>query len=218
MPSQSHAESPGTVVGVDVGGKRKGYHAVALTDGQYAGRCATPDVGKLVAWCREMNAVVVAVDAPCGWSTDGRARSAESQLMQQRIGCFSTPTRQRAIEHPKDHYGWMLRGEALYQALRPTHPICAEPFASGQNCCFETFPHAIAWHLTGGKADASRKRPQRRALLAAARIDLKELTNIDLVDAALCALAAHHAASGGACRAYGEPDTGRIIVPQYLNP
>ena len=136
--------------------------------------------------------------------------------MEQGIWCFSTPTRQRAIEHPKDHYGWMLRGEALFQGLKPTHPVRLP--ASGQRGCFETFPHAIAWHLTGGKAVASRKRSQRRALLAAAEVDLAELTNIDLVDAALCALAAHHVATGGACQTYGEPDTGLIIVPQCPHP
>lgn len=135
--------------------------------------------------------------------------------MEQGIWCFSTPTRQRAIEHPKNHYGWMLRGEALFESLKPTHPIRLP--VPGQACCFETFPHAIAWHLTGGKADASRKRAQRRALLAAAGVNLAKLTNIDLVDAALCALAARHAATGRACRTYGEPDTGLIIVPEYPN-
>ena len=116
------------------------------------------------------------------------------------------------MEHPKDHYGWMLRGEALFHGLKPTHPVRLP--ASGQSGCFETFPHAIAWHLTGGKAVASRKRPQRRALLAAAGVDLTALTNIDLVDAALCALVALHVSTGGAYQAYGEPDTGLIIVPR----
>ncbi len=36
---------------------------------------------------------------------------------------------------------------------------------------------------------------------------------IDLVDAALCALAAHYAARGDICQAYGEPETGYIVVP-----
>jgi len=211
-PSRDRAESPSMVIGVDVGGQRKGFHAVTLIEGLYMGRCATPDVDELVAWCRGMKAMVIAVDAPCGWSTDGRARPAERRLMEQGIWCFSTPTRQRAIGHPKNHYGWMLRGEALFQELERTHPLgLPKP---GRKCCFETFPHAIAWHLTGGKAQASRKRSERRALVAAAGIDLTELTNIDLVDAALCALVAHYAARGGACRTYGEPDTGLIIVPQ----
>ncbi|MFO7628590.1 MAG: type II toxin-antitoxin system PemK/MazF family toxin [Prochlorococcaceae cyanobacterium] len=34
-----------------------------------------------------------------------------------------------------------------------------------------------------------------------------------LIDAALCALTAHHAAGGGACQILGEPESGLIIVP-----
>ena len=209
---QSYAKSRRTVVGVDVGGQRKGFHAVALTDGAYGGRYATPSVDELVAWCREMDAAVIAVDAPCGWSADGRARPSERRLMEKGIWCFSTPTRQRAMEHAKDHYGWMLRGEALFHGLKPTYPLRIP--ALGQEGCFETFPHASAWHLTGGKAKASRKRLERRALLSAAEVELAELTNIDLVDAALCALTAHHVATGRPVQTYGEPDTGLIVVPR----
>jgi len=211
VPNQYHPDWSGTVVGIDVGGKRKGLHAVALTDGKYAARCVTPDVVELAAWCRGLSAAMIAVDAPCAWSVDGRARPAERQLMERGIWCFSTPTRQRAIEHPKDHYGWMLRGEALFQELWQTHPVRLP--SPGLQCSFETFPHAIAWHMTFGKAVASRKRPERRALLEAAGVDRAELKNIDLVDAALCALVAHQAARGAALLAYGEPQTGFIVVP-----
>ncbi len=37
-------ESVPTVIGIDVGGRRKGFHAVALTGGAYADRLATSDV------------------------------------------------------------------------------------------------------------------------------------------------------------------------------
>ena len=204
-----------TAVGIDVGGARKGFHAVAITGGHYASHMATKDVEELVHWCRAtMRARVIAIDAPCRWSKDGRARPAERQLMKKRIWCFSTPTRQMAIDHSRNHFGWMLRGEALFQALEPTHNLCRElPMADGTNRCFETFPHAIAWHLSPELVAASRKREQRKQLLQSSRIDTKRLTNIDLVDAALCALVAYRAATGAACVSYGEPDTGLIIVP-----
>jgi len=38
---------PSTVVGIDVGGVRKGFHAVALRDGAYAGQLASNDVQEL---------------------------------------------------------------------------------------------------------------------------------------------------------------------------
>lgn len=204
-----------TAVGIDVGGVRKGFHAVAFNGGDYASHVATKDVEELTHWCRAtVRAGVIAVDAPCRWSHDGRARPAERQLMAQRIWCFSTPSRQRALDHPRDHFGWMLQGEALFHALESTHPLCRQlPTAKGANACLETFPHAIAWHLSGGAVTAKRKREQRTQLLQSAGIDTTRLTNIDLVDAALCALVAHRVATGAACATYGEPDTGLIIVP-----
>jgi predicted nuclease with RNAse H fold len=112
----------------------------------------------------------------------------------------------------------MLRGEKLFQALKPSHPLCSKLPASGNTCCFETFPHAITWHLTDGKSKAKIKRTQRRSLLAKEGIALDKLTNIDLVDAALCALTAHLVAAGGECLAYGERSTGLIIVPRSPKP
>ena len=41
------------VVGIDVGGARKGFHAVAISDGRYLSHFTTQDVGKLSDWCLE---------------------------------------------------------------------------------------------------------------------------------------------------------------------
>jgi hypothetical protein len=138
--------------------------------------------------------------------------------MEKGIWCFSTPTRAKAVGHPTNHFGWMLRGEKLFRALNNDFPITRNLPAAGRTCSFETFPHAITWHLRGGNADASQKRTQRRALLAQAEINLTKLTNIDLVDAALCALTAYRAATGRECLSFGEPNTGLIIVPASRNP
>lgn len=203
-----------TTVGIDVGGPRKGFHAVALTGGAYAAQLATRDAEALAQWCRSVvPASVIAIDAPCRWSRDGRARPCERELRQQGVICFASPTRQAAACHPSGYYDWMLRGEALYRALEPIHPLPTTlPIGAGP-CCFETFPHAITWHLRGGEAQASKKRTQRRELLQQAGIDLAPLTSIDWIDAALCALTAQIAAAGGPCMAYGEPQTGWIVVP-----
>jgi predicted nuclease with RNAse H fold len=224
----SAASALPTAVGIDVGGEHKGFHAVAITGGSYSTHIATKDVEELASWCCvTMRARVIAVDAPCRWSKDGHARLAERQLMEKQIWCFSTPTRRRAVEREgqsalgkaTNHYGWMLQGEALFKALERTHTLCLNlPVVDRQNICFETFPHAITWHLRGGRADASCKRGQRLALLQGAGIDLSKLTNIDLVDAALCALTAYHAATGRECMSFGEPNTGLIIVPARQNP
>jgi len=203
------------VVGIDVGGARKGFHAVALRDGAYAGQLASRDVQEFANWCREtMCASVIAIDAPCRWSTDGRARPCERELMQKGIWCFSSPTHRKAhTPHPSTYFDCMLQGEKLYQALEASHPlVCRLPIAG--NACLETFPHAITWHLRGGKAKAAQKRRQRRELLQQAGIDLAPLTSINLIDAALCALTAQIAAAGGECVHYGEPESGWIVVPR----
>jgi predicted nuclease with RNAse H fold len=204
-----------TTVGIDVGGERKGFHAVALRDGAYLRCFAAKNAREVSRWCCEkVRAQVIAVDAPCRWSKDGHSRPAERSLMKSKIWCFSTPTREMAVGHPTKHFAWMLMGEELFQEIKHDFPICRKMPATGRKCCFETFPHAITWHLRGGDADAFLKRKQRRELLEKAGIDLSELTNIDLVDAALCALTAYHAATGKECEAFGETDTGLIIVPK----
>ena len=203
-----------TTVGIDVGGERKGFHAVALTGGTTTDQLVTANVAALRDWCLNThNALVIAIDAPCRWSHDGRMRACERELMRQGMHCFASPSRERAVQHPSNYYGWMLRGEALYQALEPSHPLCTTHPIPGERCCLETFPHAITWHLRGGNAQARRKRAQRRDLLKQAGIDLTPLTSIDLVDAALCALTAHMTASGAPCTIYGEATEGVIVVP-----
>jgi predicted nuclease with RNAse H fold len=161
---------------------------------------------------------LIAIDAPCRWSSDGRARPCEQELNAAGLRCFASPSRMAVLSHPSNYYGWMLQGEALYRELEASHPLLSDPPAPGVSAsgpaCFETFPHAIIWHLRGGNAAARQKRPQRRALLEQAGIDTAALTSIDLIDAALCALAVHRVARGAACHAYGEPDTGLLVVPQ----
>ena len=107
----------------------------------------------------------------------------------------------------------MFNGETVFKRLEQTHPLALSRLKSGSRYCFETFPHAITWHLRGGHADAKHKRTQRRQLLEIHGIEMVTLTNIDWVDAALCALTAHKAASGELMENYGEAQTGLIIVP-----
>lgn len=202
------------VVGVDVGGSRKGFHAVALENGAYLGRLQSCSVRDLAKWIREtVCARVVAIDAPCRWSPGKGGRAAERQLLDAGIRCFLTPTRGAAVRHASGYYEWMLRGAALFRALRTTHPLSSGIPPRRGNCCFETFPHAITWHLRGGKADASRKRAQRLALLRGHGCDVRWLTNMDWIDAALCALAAETVAAGRQTSIYGDRRAGHIIVP-----
>ena len=204
-----------TVVGIDVGGSRKGFHAVALKNGCYLDQKKTSDARELAAWSAHgIGAQVIAVDAPCRWSVDGRARPAERELMQEGISCFSSPTRAKALVHRTDNFGWMLRGEELYQALEATHPVCRESLFPDDRYSFETYPHAATWYLRGGNASAKRKRIERTELLRAAGIQLPARAGIDTIDAALCALVAHLVATGVDSLSFGESQTGCIVVPR----
>jgi predicted nuclease with RNAse H fold len=198
------------VAGIDVGGTRKGFHAVALRQGKYLAHMASPDVRAIVQWCLSLRAAAVGVDAPCCWSHDGRARLAERELMAKRISCFSTPTRERAEQHPKDYFGWMRNGAQLYVALQ-AHYWLFDGTEIRTPVCFETFPHAIACELSGGPV-AKKDGTRRQDLLEAAGITTAQLTNADLRDAALCALSAHSLLQRKFV-VYGDKDDGLIVVP-----
>lgn len=205
---------PLIVAGVDVGGRAKGCHAVALQDGSYFDQFASNDVAAIAAWCRRIGALTIGVDAPCRWSDTGRARAAERALMATKIWCFSTPSKAMAETHPKDHFRWMLNGAALFAELETTHPLFdGVVVPAGMPVCFETFPQAIACALTGSVVSAKHKRIIRRGLLDRSGISTAELKNIDQIDAALCALTAHYLALG-LFKAYGEAATGVIVVPR----
>ena len=205
------------VAGIDVGGPRKGFHAVALSGETYLGKFESSHAAEVAAWCCQLGACVVAVDAPSKWSPTGRAREAERVLMRMKIWCFSTPTREAAVGHPKNHYGWMLAGEKLYAALSDTY----RPF-TGSQCemtgplMFETFPHAVACSLFGEVVSAKAKRRDRLRLLREHGVAVHELTSIDLIDAAVCALAARFVAQRTVNR-YGDEAGGYIVVPVASN-
>src|SRR5262245_32182106 len=112
-----------TLAGIDVGGTAKGFHGVALRNRTVEGTISSSDPLVMARWCVEMNASTVAVDAPCMWSTDGRARSSERLLMAREIWCFSTPQKHVAEQHPKNHFGWMRAGESLYAALAANYRL-----------------------------------------------------------------------------------------------
>jgi predicted nuclease with RNAse H fold len=201
-------------VGIDVGGERKGFHAVALQGQVIAGQFASADPASIADWCRALGAQAVGVDAPCRWSATGGSRLAERELMKAGVACFSSPRREVAIAHPRNYYGWMLRGEALFAELEKSHRLFDGLTGSVPGpVCFETFPQAIACVLAGERVPARDKGVIRRRLLSEAGIDLATLSHIDWVDAALCALAAR-ACLAGEIRAYGNAAEGFIVVPE----
>ena len=208
------SQSEQIVVGVDVGGKRKGFHAVALRGNCCIDKLSTPSASAIVDWCQQNQAVAVGVDAPCQWSLTGRARPAERALMNEGIWCFATPTLEMAKTHPKDNYGWMLAGAELFSLLKAHYRLFDGQPIDSDPVCFETFPQAVACALAGKTISAKRKSSVRRKLLSDMGIDTTILPNIDFVDAALCAVTAQSLLDGN-CHNYGESLEGFFVVQKF---
>lgn len=201
--------------GIDVGGAKKGFHAVALRDGVYFDKFHSTAAAGVTAWVLRMGTQAIGVDAPCHWRKDGRMRPAERELARLRIPCFATPGRELAEAHP--FYTWMRNGMSLYERLSAHYPLFNGSAPAGEKVCFETFPHAIAWALAGKLLSAKNKRVDRRELLDAAGIDTGPLSSIDFIDAALCAVTAHRYLLGKAQK-LGDPAEGYIILPAASRP
>jgi predicted nuclease with RNAse H fold len=205
--------SPPLVIGIDVGGPRKGCHAVLVRGTEILERRHERDPAALAAWCAAQRATVVAVDAPCRWRrpAPAPARAAERALSAAGIACYYSPTEERAHGHP--FYSWMLPGAALFAALQRSHPLyLGDPAA--RPVSVETFPQAVSCALAGHhvSARAREKRSIRAALLRRAGFVHTGSETQDELDALLCAVAAS-AFSQGDFVAYGDPADGFIIVP-----
>jgi predicted nuclease with RNAse H fold len=198
------------VVGIDVGGPCKGFHAVALSDGQYFAKLAHSDASAIAPWCQQIGAQAVGIDAPCRWSSTGRARSAERALASEGIFSFATPSRKQAQCRP--FYRWMLNGAEMFRLIELNYHLFDGTTVLSSAICFETFPQAVACALAGRIVSAKQKGIVRRELLSRAGIDTVKLSNIDTIDAALCAYAAHCLLAGN-FKTYGDAIEGFIVVP-----
>ncbi|HAL72499.1 MAG TPA: DUF429 domain-containing protein [Verrucomicrobiales bacterium] len=214
--AKTHTLNSPRTAGVDVGGVKKGFHAVLLEGLEVVATLQSTNAEEVAAWCREQEAMAVGVDAPCCWrAPGGSARVAERQLMREGIYCFSTPTEEEARNHPRGYYEWMLQGMTLHEALRRDFGLMSEEQALKNPVCFETFPQAVACVLAGRVVKAGVKRTIRRALLEEAGIQTASLRSMDLLDAALCAFTARQVIKGR-FRIVGDSLSGCMILP--VNP
>jgi NTP pyrophosphatase (non-canonical NTP hydrolase)/predicted nuclease with RNAse H fold len=204
----------GIVVGIDVGGPKKGFHAIALRDGRYFKKFSSLEVDTMGTWCKAIGVRIIGIDSPCRWSSNGKSRSAERALAAEKISCHSTPS--MIVATKNSFYPWMLNGAELYSILEPDYPLYSGNNLTAKSLCFETYPHAVCCALAGKIVSAKQKSTIRRELVNKAGIDTSALTNIDFIDAALCALTAHHLALGR-IKTYGDATDGIIVVPAFCS-
>ena len=206
--------------GIDVGGKKKGFHLVGLSEyGSLQSRhVLTPEDAALAV--KSWGVHVVAVDAPMSWAAVGRSRVSEQKLEFFGIHCFKTPCESVARDRP--FYDWVRNGLALYDVLgqheyrRPKELPKAD---KGSLRMIETFPHAVARRLSVSESTGRSKVRFRRQVLREYGIDESQLRNIDFVDAALCALLARIYLEQGesATESPGDIEEGMFIPIRKVN-
>ena len=106
----------------------------------------------------------------------------------------------------------MFNGEAAFAAATRVLPLYAgQPSVAGH--AFEVFPNATAHRLRGPQPKTVSKVVWRRALLRDAGVDETALGNLDLVDAAICALTGLLALEGD-FETFGQVGEGFLIAPR----
>jgi|SRR5215216_458671 len=191
-------------VGIDIGGRRKGFHAAAV-EGQnvIAGPQQLTDVNTVVAWLREINPKVIALDSPMTCAPSGASsREGERELMKEICGIRFTPEESKLAGNP--YYEWIICGRELYDALE------RERGRRGWEV-IEVFPTASWTVWVGRRGKVSRARWTRQALdsIGMGGLPSRRL-NQDDRDAIAAALTARlHAEGRTEDKAYGE-----IVVPE----
>ena len=146
--------NPQCWAGVDVGGKRKGFHVAVLQGTQVTvAPEAKTDVTQVVRFLRSFRPAVVAVDAPQTPAEPGEtSRQCERDFFRRRI-CHLYWTPPLTVIRRNPFYEWMKQGFALY------HALAAEDFEVIE--CFPTASWTV-WHQPRG---ATRRAAWSRAAL-----------------------------------------------------
>jgi predicted nuclease with RNAse H fold len=183
-------------MGVDVGGKRKGFDVALVEDQRLIGCRRRQSVEDVITWAASATPSVIAVDsprscAPRGWTH----RPGERELRVAVCGIRWTPPEPELEGNP--YYEWIVEGLRLYEALerQPARVI-------------ECFPTA-SWTRWHGARNGRRRSDWSREALAARELQaLPPRTSQDTRDAIAAALTARDY-DEGRCQAFGD-----IVVPR----
>ena len=184
--------------GVDVGGRRKGFHYAVLSDDAITcvgGATAPSDVADLLL---RHGVRLTAIDSPRAPAPNGeRIRPCEREFMKEAIcNIRFTPDRAGLDANPT-YYEWIDHGFELYRA-------CLDRGLAVVEC----FPTASWTRWAGKRAGERRSRWTRDALSAQGLRGVPSRTNQDVRDAIAAALTAisHH---DGRTQAFGD-----LVIPR----
>jgi predicted nuclease with RNAse H fold len=192
--------APGQVsvwAGVDVGGRRKGFHLALIDDSRVVALLAERDVGEATKLLAKHCPRMVAVDSPRAPAPDGeRSREGERRLAREVCNIRYTPDRAGLASNPT-YYEWIENGFDLYQQLEQVGLRAVE--------CFPT----ASWTRWAGARAGERRQEWSAAALAALELaDVPDALNQDYRDAIGAALTARDFDRGEVER------FGDIVVPK----
>jgi predicted nuclease with RNAse H fold len=189
--------------GIDVGGRRKGFHAAGVTRTEVvAGPQRLANLGEVLQWLDAVGPSVVALDSPMTCAPPGeRSRACERALMKEICGIRWTPDEPKLDGNP--YYEWIVCGLELYKALNRERPRTRWEV-------IEVFPTASWTVWAGPRGGVRRARWTRQALegMALEGLPLRRL-NQDDRDAIAAAMTARLHAQGKS-RTFDE-----IVVPTH---
>jgi len=190
-------------LGVDVGGRRKGFD-VAVVEGRrlvrHARRCTVADV---VALAREHEPAAIGVDAPCGCAPAGALSRADERALSRAVCAIRFTPDAATVQAGGRFYEWIRHGLELYAALEASVPAIP---------AIEVFPTAAWTRWSGPRGGASRAAWSALALAGLGLEGVPARTGQDLRDAIAAAVTAQR-------HAQGETESyGAIVVPLRSRP
>jgi predicted nuclease with RNAse H fold len=194
-PTSVILEPVASWLGVDVGGRRKGFDVALLEGDEVALLAARLDCAAVVELVDSIRPAVVAIDSPRSCAAPGQtAREGERQVNRLICGIRWTPD--ETSVHAGGYYAWVVEGLRLYAALRD-HEIEV----------IEVFPTAswTRWH--GRRGRQRRSQWTREALAELGLAGVPARTNQDQRDAIAAAVTARQHALGQT------EQMGEIVVP-----
>jgi predicted nuclease with RNAse H fold len=187
--------------GIDIGGRRKGFHVAAVTGAEVvAGPQGIPTGDHIVQVLKKLNPVVIALDSPRSCSSPGEnSRQGERDLNREICGIRWTPEEAKLAGNP--YYEWIVCGRELYDALE------RERGRRGWEV-IEVFPTA-SWTIWAGRRGKKHRARWTREALDDMKLDglPSRRLNQDDRDAIAAALTAKLHAEGRT-RPFGD-----IVVP-----
>jgi predicted nuclease with RNAse H fold len=184
--------------GVDVGGRRKGFHVAAVDERKLvAWPVRLPEPPDVADWLSSKKARLVAVDSPLSAAPHGlRSREAERELVLAEVCNIRYTPDEAGLGANPSYRGWVDRGFELYRDL------CAAGLEA-----FDCFPTASWTVWAGRKGNRTRAAWTRAALAGRGLKRVPSRLGQDDRDSIAAALIAQ-------AHAHGETETfGDIVVP-----